>query len=60
MFNRQTNKVMFDMVNKFLSMLYPNWMICLIGLASNGACNMTGHIVSIITWLDVAMHDVAL
>jgi hypothetical protein len=47
MFNRHTNKVMFDMVNKFLIMLYPDWAIRLIGLVSDGACNMTGRIASV-------------
>jgi hypothetical protein len=48
---------MFDMVCKFLTVLYPDWTIHLISLASNGARNMTDHVVGIVTWLDAAMHD---
>ncbi|CAM6015847.1 unnamed protein product [Sphagnum balticum] len=49
MFDRHISKVMFNMVNKFLTMLYLDWTICLIGLASDGARNMTNRIVSIAT-----------
>jgi hypothetical protein len=57
MFDRHTDEVMFDMVSKFLIMLYLDWTIRLIGLASNGAHNMTGRVASIASRLDVAMHD---
>ncbi len=57
MFDRHTDEVMFDMVSKFLIMLYLDWMIRLIGLASNGAHNMTSRIASVAIRLDVAMHD---
>jgi hypothetical protein len=57
MFDRHTNEIMFNMVNKFLTTLCPNWMVRLIGLASDGVRNMIGHISSIVTRLDIAMHD---
>jgi len=57
MFDRHIGEVMFDMFNKFLTVLCPNWTICLIGLAFKGVCNMTGHIAGIVIRLDVAMHD---
>jgi hypothetical protein len=57
MFDRHTSEVMFDMVSKFLVVLYPNWTICLIGLASDGACNMIGRVVGVVTRLDADMHD---
>jgi hypothetical protein len=47
MFDRHTDEVMFDMVSKFLIMFYLDWMIRLIGLASNGAHNMTSRIASV-------------
>ncbi|CAM6016713.1 unnamed protein product [Sphagnum balticum] len=57
MFDRHTNEVMFNMVSKFLTVFCPDWTIRLIGLASDGARNMTGRIVGVVTQLDVAMHD---
>ncbi len=57
MFDRHTDEVMFNMVNKFLTMLCPNWRIRLIGLASDGARNMTSRVAGIVTRLDATMHD---
>jgi len=57
MFNCHIGKVMFDMVDKFLTVLCLNWTIHLISLASHGARNMTGCIAGIVIWLDAAMHD---
>jgi hypothetical protein len=57
MFDSHTGEVMFDMVNKFLTMLYPDWTIHLIGLASDGPRNMTGRIVGVVSRLDATMHD---
>ncbi|KAH9554008.1 hypothetical protein CY35_08G042000 [Sphagnum magellanicum] len=56
MFDRHTDEIMFDMVDKFLIMLCPDWMIHLISLASDGARNMTNRIASIVIRLDAAMH----
>ncbi len=52
MFDRHTGKVMFDMVSKFLTVLYLDWTICLIGLASDGTRNMTGRVAGVVTRLD--------
>lgn len=57
MFDRHTGEIMFDMVNKFLTVFCLDWMIHFIGLASDGARNMIGHVVGVVTRLDVAMHD---
>jgi len=57
MFDRHTGEVMFDMVSKFLTVFCPDWTIRLIGLAFEGACNMTDRVAGIVTRLDVAMHD---
>jgi hypothetical protein len=57
MFNRHTSEVMFNMVSKFLTVFYPDWTICLIGLVFDGACNMTGCVASIVIRLDISMHD---
>jgi hypothetical protein len=57
MFDRHTGEVMFDMVSKFLTVFCPDWTIRLIGLASEGACNMIGCVAGIVIQLDAAMHD---
>jgi branched-subunit amino acid transport protein len=56
MFDRHTGKVMFDMVAKFLNVLCPDWRIRLIGVASDGARNMTGRVAGVVTRLASAMH----
>jgi hypothetical protein len=57
MFDRHTGDIMSTMVNKFLTMLCPDWTIRLLGLTSDGACNMTGWVAGVVTRLDVAMHS---
>ncbi len=57
MFGRHTGDIMSTMVNKFLTVLYPDWTICLFGLTSNGACNMTGRVANVVTRLNVTMHS---
>jgi len=57
MFNRHIGEVMLDMVSKFLTMLYPDWTIRLVGLAFEGVCNMTDYVTGIIIRLDATMHD---
>jgi hypothetical protein len=49
MFDRHTGEVMFDMVSKFLIVFCLDWTIHFIGLAFEGACNMTDHVVGIVT-----------
>jgi hypothetical protein len=49
MFDRHTGKVMFDMVSKFLTVLYPDWTIRLIGLASDGTRNMISRVAGVVT-----------
>jgi len=57
MFDRHTWDIMSTMVSKFLTVLYPNWTIRLLGLTSDEAHNMTGRVASVITRLDAAMHS---
>jgi hypothetical protein len=57
MFDRHTGDIMSTMVNKFLTVLCPNWTIRLLGLTSDGARNMTGWVDGVVTRLDVAMHS---
>ncbi|KAI2512514.1 hypothetical protein MHU86_1967 [Fragilaria crotonensis] len=57
MFDRHTGEVMFDMVTKFLNVLCPDWKIRLIGVASDGAHDMTGGgVAGVVTRLASAMH----
>ncbi len=57
MFDRHTGDIMSTMVNKFLTMLCPDWTIRLPGLTSDGARNMIGRVTSVVTRLDAAMHS---
>jgi hypothetical protein len=57
MFDRHTGDIMSTMVSKFLTMLYPNWTIRLLGLTSDGAYIMTGRVAGVVTRLDAAMHN---
>ena len=51
-------EVMFTMVDMFLSILVcPDWKICLLGVTSDGARNMTGRVAGVVTRLDNAMND---
>ncbi len=57
MFDHHTRDIMSTMVSKFLTVLYPDWTIRLLGLTSNGARNMTGRVAGVVTRLDAAMHN---
>jgi hypothetical protein len=57
MFDRHTRDIMSTMVSKFLTVLCPDWTIRLLGLTSDGARNMTGRVVGVVTRLDAAMHS---
>jgi len=57
MFDRHTGDIMSTMVNKFLTVLCPDWTIRLLGSTSDGARNMTGWVVGVVTRLDAAMHS---
>ncbi|KAH9560589.1 hypothetical protein CY35_06G113300 [Sphagnum magellanicum] len=57
MFDRHIGDIMSTMVNKFLTVLCPDWTICLLVLTSDGACNMTGWVAGVVTHLDAAMHS---
>jgi hypothetical protein len=57
MFDRHTRDIMSTMVNKFLIVLYPDWTIRLLGLMSDGACNMTGRVAGVVTRVNAAMHS---
>jgi hypothetical protein len=49
MFDSHIGEVMLDMVNKFLIVLCPDWTIRLIGLAFDGARNMTDCVAGVVT-----------
>jgi hypothetical protein len=55
-FNGKRVKSCLKMVSNFLIILCPSWKICLVGLSSGGVQNMTGHVVSVVTWLQDFMH----
>ncbi len=57
MFDRHTWDIMSTMVSKFLTVLYPDWTIRLLGLTFDGARNMTGRVAGVVTRLDAAMHS---
>ncbi len=57
MFQWHTGEVMFEMFSNFLIVFYPNWKICLFGLSSDEARNMTRCVVGIMTQLQDSMHD---
>jgi hypothetical protein len=57
MFDRHIGDIMSMMMNKFLTVLCPNWTICLLGLTSDGARNMTRWVVGVVTRLDATMHS---
>jgi len=54
MFDRHTGDIMSTMVNKFLTVLCPDCTICLLGLTSDRARNMTGRVAV----LDLVMEDI--
>ncbi|BBN00789.1 hypothetical protein Mp_2g02130 [Marchantia polymorpha subsp. ruderalis] len=51
---RHPGKSMFDMVVKVLDVIHPGWRDYLIGVATDGARNMTGRHVVLLTFLDDA------
>jgi hypothetical protein len=57
MFDCHTGDIMSTMVSKFLTVPCPNWTIRLLGLTSDGARNMTGHVVGVVTRFNAAMHS---
>jgi len=57
MFQRHTSEVMFEMVFNFLTILCPNWKICLLGLSSDGTQNMIKCVVGVVIQFHDFMHD---
>lgn len=55
--DRHTGEVMHDMIEKFLSVVCPHWKIALLGVASDGARNMTGRAAGVVTRLQRSMHE---
>ncbi len=51
---RHTGQSMFDMIVKVLDVICPGWRDSLIGVATDGARNMTGRHVGLLTFLDNA------
>lgn len=52
MFDRHTGENMFNLVDKFLNIICPNWRGKLIGVGSDGANSMTGHLKGVVTRLE--------
>jgi hypothetical protein len=50
-------EVMFEMVFNFLTILCHNWKIRLLGLSSDEAQNITGHVFDVVTRLQDSMQD---
>jgi hypothetical protein len=46
---------MFDMVAKFLGVIYPDWRIRLLGATSDGARNMTGPVEGTLSYLESSL-----
>jgi len=57
MFNRHTGDIMSTMVNKFLTVLCPDWTIHLLSLTSDRARNMIGRVAGVVTRFDATMHS---
>jgi hypothetical protein len=57
MHDRHTGQVMFDMLCRFLCVLCPKWQVSMLGVASDGARNMTGRAAGVVTRLQNYMHD---
>ena len=55
--DRHTGEVMFDMLCRFLTVLCPNWQVSMLGVASDGARNMTGQAAGVVTRLQNYMQD---
>ena len=47
---------MHDMIDKFISLLRPHWRIALLGVASDGARNMTSRAAGVVSRLQRSMH----
>ena len=52
MFDQHTGENMFNLVNKFLNIICLNWRAKLIGVGSDGANSMTGHLKCVVTCLE--------
>jgi hypothetical protein len=52
MFDRHTGENMFNLVDKFLNIICPNWRVKLIGVGSDRANSMTGHLKGVVTRLE--------
>ena len=48
---------MHDMLSKFLSVLCPDLKTSMLGVASDGARNMTGRAAGVVTRLQRSMHE---
>ena len=57
MHDRHTGQVMYDMLCRFLSVLCPKWQVSMLGVASDGARNMTGRAAGVVTRLQNYMHN---
>ncbi|KAH9573897.1 hypothetical protein CY35_01G025600 [Sphagnum magellanicum] len=57
MFDWHTGEVMFQMVVSFLDVICLGWKVHLLGVSSDGACNMTGRVSGVVTCLSNAMHN---
>ena len=52
MFDRHTAENMFNLVSTFLDIVCPNWRSKLIGIGSDGANVMTGHLKGVVTRIE--------
>ena len=52
MFDRHTAENMFNLVSTFLDIVCPNWGSKLIGVGSDGANVMTGHLKGVVTRIE--------
>jgi hypothetical protein len=57
MSDRHTGEVMCKMLCNFLSVLCPCWQISMLGVASDGAHNLTGRAAGVVTRLRNHMHE---
>ena len=48
-FDRHTGEVMYGMIFKLLNVICPDWKVKLIGVSSDGAANMTGQHLGVVT-----------
>ena len=51
MFERYTGKVMFNMVDILISVIYPNWKENILTVFTDGACNITVWFQGVVTRL---------